>query len=193
MMSLWVSLNGLASRYTYQNHTEVIQPVWNSDYSENVRGKCSCSETATSETATSENYTQQSSIHLAFLLGFLLHQYLCQNGKFSLWVKCIFYKYSIVWKHTILCSVGRLLPGGQILPAVDAGLSREGAPDKGAGQAVRGSWERSSKPRVWGTFVVGSQSHMSGYRTMNCMDRHTYDCNTAEFYLRHVLRVTGFA
>lgn len=187
-MSLWVSLNGLASRYTYQEHTEVIQPVWNSDCSENVRGKCS-----SSETATSENYTQQSSIHLAFLLGCLLHQYLCQNGKFSLWVKCIFYKYSIVWKHIILCSVGRLLPGGQVLPAVDAGFSREGAPDKGAAQALRGSWERSSKPRVWSTLVVRSQSHMSECRSMKCMDRHTYDCNTAEFYLRHELRVTGFA
>ena len=85
----------------------------------------------------------------------------------------------MICKHVTLCSAGWLLPGGQVLPAVDAWFSREGAPAKGQGRHGEAAG-RSSKPTVWGTFVVRSQSYLSGRRSMKCMDRHRHDYNTAE-------------
>lgn len=46
-------------------------------------------------------------------------------------LNAFFNKYSVIYityKHIILCSVDWLLPGGQVLPAVDAWFSREGFP-----------------------------------------------------------------
>lgn len=99
--------------------------------------------------------------HLTFLLGCLLHQYLCQNGKFSSQVKCFFYMCLMICKQIILCSGGWLLPGGQVLPAVDAWFNREGALPRGQGRH-REAARTSCKNGIWGTFVARSQSHLSG-------------------------------